>query len=126
MSKTDTISLVCQYPNSLLRDNGYSNDGAALSLQTSYDKAVAEGANPRIMLINSPSNPTGQTFSASAILEITKFCREHNIALISDEIYSDLTFDERDQTTPCTKENFGTGPMILTGGMSKVISSALD
>lgn len=75
------------------------------------------------MLINSPSNPTGQTFSAAALLEITKFCKEHNITLISDEIYADLTFNDENQTTPCTKENFNRGPMIMTGGMSKVRSS---
>lgn len=77
------------------------------------------------MLVNSPSNPTGQTFSAAALLEITKFCREHDITLISDEIYADLTFDEENQATPCTKENFNQGPMIMTGGMSKVRNPAI-
>ncbi|KAI7264260.1 hypothetical protein KC345_g8877 [Hortaea werneckii] len=95
----------------------------ALSLQASYDQALAEGASPRIMLINSPSNPTGQTSSAAALLGITEFCRAHNITLISDEIYSDLTFHEQDRTTPCAGENFNLGPMILTGGMSKTYSA---
>ncbi|KAI7082020.1 hypothetical protein KC356_g8712 [Hortaea werneckii] len=96
---------------------------SALSLQTAYNRAVAEGASPGIMLINSPSNPTGQTFSPAALLEITEFCRAHNIILISDEIYSDLTFHENDRTTPCTEENFILGPMILTSGMSKTYSA---
>ncbi|GAB1741830.1 hypothetical protein NU219Hw_g7236t1 [Hortaea werneckii] len=75
------------------------------------------------MLINSPSNPTGQSFSATELLRITGFCRAKNITLTSDEIYSDLTFHEEDRTTPCTKENFNLGRMILTGGMSKTYSA---
>jgi aspartate aminotransferase len=87
----------------------------------SFDRAVEEGAKPRIMLINSPSNPTGQAFSQATLDEITGFCRDNGITLISDEIYADLTFDEKDRTTPCSKENFDAGRMIMTGGLSKVI-----
>lgn len=72
------------------------------------------------MLINSPSNPTGQTFSHTTLREITDFCRDNSITLISDEIYADLTFDEKDQATPCSKENFDAGRTIMTGGLSKV------
>jgi aspartate aminotransferase len=90
------------------------------SLQASFNRAIEEGAKPRIMLINSPSNPTGQTFSHSTLHEITNFCRDNSITLISDEIYADLTFDEKDRTTPCSKENFDAGRMIMTGGLSKV------
>lgn len=93
---------------------------AGSSLQTSFDRAVAEGAKPRIMLINSPSNPTGQTFSQAALDEITGICRDNGITLISDEIYADLTFDEKDRTTPCSKENFDAGHIIMTCGLSKV------
>jgi len=91
------------------------------SLQTSFNRAVAEGAKPRIMLINSPSNPTGQTFSHATLHEITSFCRDNSITLISDDIYADLTFDEKNRTTPCSQENFNAGRMIMTGGLSKVI-----
>ena len=87
----------------------------------SFDRAVEEGAKPRIMLINSPSNPTGQAFSQATLDEITGFCRDNSITLISDEIYADLTFDEKNRTTPCSQENFNAGRMIMTGGLSKVI-----
>jgi aspartate aminotransferase len=73
------------------------------------------------MLINSPSNPTGQIFSQATLDEVTGFCRDKGIILISDEIYADLTFDEKAWTTPCSKENFDAGRMIMTGGLSKVM-----
>jgi aspartate aminotransferase len=103
-------------------DNYDTDKLAGSSLQTSFDRAVEEGARPRIMLINSPSNPTGQAFSQTTLHEITSFCRDNSITLISDEIYADLTFDEKDRTTPCSKENFDAGCMIMTGGLSKVSS----
>jgi aspartate aminotransferase len=106
----------------LRRCNGYgTNKLAESSLQMSFDRAVEEGAKPRIMLINSPSNPTGQTFSQAPLHEITSFCRDNGITLISDEIYADLTFDEKDRTTPCSRANFNSGHMIMTGGLSKGI-----
>lgn len=72
------------------------------------------------MLINSPSNPTGQAFSESAMDAIAAFCRDHNICLISDEIYSDIAFDKQVSVSACAAERFAAGPMILTGGLSKV------
>ena len=41
------------------------------------------------MLINNPSNPTGQVFPEATVDMIAKFCRQYSITLISDEIYSD-------------------------------------
>jgi aspartate aminotransferase len=96
-------------------DKYRADKSTASSLQTAFNRAVEERAKPRIMLINSPSNPTGQTFSHSTLREITDFCRDNSITLISDEIYADLTFDEKDWTTPCSKENFDTGRIIMTG-----------
>lgn len=70
------------------------------------------------MLVNSPSNPTGQAFSQQDIDIITTFCRRHNITLISDEIYADINFSENHGATPCSASQFN--EKILTGGLSKV------
>lgn len=91
------------------------------SLQSTYDLAVAAGGDPRVMLINSPSNPTGQAFSRDTIETITRFCLKNGITLISDEIYSDICFDgSSDNVSPCDSGRFDVGQMILTGGLSKV------
>ena len=67
------------------------------------------------MLVNSPSNPTGQIFSKDTTAMIASFCREHDIILISDEIYSDISFGHA-TASPFSK----TDNTILTGGLSKV------
>ncbi|MCY2979738.1 MAG: pyridoxal phosphate-dependent aminotransferase [Planctomycetota bacterium] len=46
----------------------------------------------KMVLFNSPGNPTGVTASLEEIEGLAKLCAEKNIALISDEIYSGFHF----------------------------------
>ncbi|MDP2911100.1 MAG: pyridoxal phosphate-dependent aminotransferase [Candidatus Omnitrophota bacterium] len=47
----------------------------------------------KIVIINSPSNPTGSIYSRDELLEIGKLCAEREILIISDEIYEKIIFD---------------------------------
>jgi aspartate aminotransferase len=92
-------------------------------LENSYEAAIIAGGNPRIMLINSPSNPTGQTFSAENLKVIVDFCKAKRVLLISDEIYSDINFDDNSSSaSPLQQANQDvlTSPIVVTGGLSKV------
>ncbi|KAL4893100.1 pyridoxal phosphate-dependent transferase [Aspergillus ambiguus] len=94
------------------------------ALIAAYDKAVSEGANPRIMLVNSPSNPTGHVFSAECVQTIKLFCKSKGIVLITDEIYSDICFDETQKTISAFDSNLDESEtVILTGGLSKTYSA---
>ncbi|KAL7931376.1 pyridoxal phosphate-dependent transferase [Trichoderma chlorosporum] len=93
------------------------------SLEAAFARGISEGANPRIMLINSPSNPTGQAYNLHTINIITTFCQRHNITLISDEIYSDIIFSENCCATPCSGSQFNDSQKILTSGLSKTYSA---
>ena len=46
----------------------------------------------RTLLLNSPHNPTGATLSAEAIAEIGAVCREHDLWIVSDEVYEAMTY----------------------------------
>src|SRR5215470_12989927 len=46
----------------------------------------------RVIWINSPHNPTGAVFTADEIAGIAEVCREHDLWLLSDEVYEDLAF----------------------------------
>lgn len=48
----------------------------------------------RMILFNSPANPTGATASQQEIRELAALAAERDIALISDEIYNRFTYDE--------------------------------
>lgn len=46
----------------------------------------------KAVIINSPSNPTGMTYSEKELLAIGEVCLEHNLLIISDEIYEKITY----------------------------------
>jgi aspartate aminotransferase len=47
----------------------------------------------RLIIINSPSNPTGAVMTPEEIDEVGSIAAEHDIYLLSDEIYARLVFD---------------------------------
>ncbi len=47
----------------------------------------------KLILMNSPSNPTGGVMTKSEIEEVAEIAEEHDIYLLSDEIYSKMTYD---------------------------------
>jgi arginine:pyruvate transaminase len=46
----------------------------------------------RVLLMNSPSNPTGAVFSRDTVRAIGKVCREHDLWIVSDEVYATMTY----------------------------------
>jgi len=51
--------------------------------------------NPRtkVLVLNSPNNPTGGVLSRSAIREIAALARERDLWVLADEIYGELVYD---------------------------------
>ncbi len=47
----------------------------------------------KLLVLNLPCNPTGGTCSRAQLEAIAKFCVEKDLLVISDEIYSELTFE---------------------------------
>lgn len=47
----------------------------------------------KLLIINSPSNPTGMIYSKKELQDIAKICLKHKIFVISDEIYEKLIYD---------------------------------
>ena len=47
----------------------------------------------KILILNNPNNPTGLLYDELELEEIADVCREQNIAVISDEIYAQTTFN---------------------------------
>ncbi|MEO1525632.1 MAG: aminotransferase class I/II-fold pyridoxal phosphate-dependent enzyme [Planctomycetota bacterium] len=56
---------------------------------------IAAAITPRtkMILLNSPANPTGITASAEQLEAVAKLAQEKEIALVSDEIYSRFQYD---------------------------------
>jgi len=54
---------------------------------------AAIGPRARVLLLNSPHNPTGRVFSLDELSAIAQACIEHDLVCISDEVYEHLVYD---------------------------------
>lgn len=72
----------------------------------------------KALLIGYPNNPTGAVMAKDDLLKIAAFAEKHDLIVISDEIYSDLTYGGMEHTAfsslPGMKER-----TILLNGFSK-------
>ncbi len=48
----------------------------------------------KLILINTPHNPTGKLFSRAELQMIANLCQQHDVVAISDEVYEHIVFDE--------------------------------
>ncbi len=78
------------------------------------EKAVT--AKTRLILINSPNNPTGSVYTKKFLKELAAFCRMRSIWVISDEIYEKLIFDGKKHYTIA---KYLPEKTILINGVSK-------
>ncbi|MBW1740827.1 MAG: pyridoxal phosphate-dependent aminotransferase [Deltaproteobacteria bacterium] len=49
----------------------------------------------KLLILNSPSNPTGSVYTQSELEALAEVILRHNIWVVSDEIYEKLIFDDR-------------------------------
>lgn len=69
--------------------------GTELSKEA-FERALAEqktlGRRVRAVLFSSPNNPVGTVYQPDAVKGLIEFCMEHDLELISDEIYAQTVF----------------------------------
>ena len=74
----------------------------------------------RLLILNSPSNPTGSTFTAAEIEAVAEACRQRGIAVLSDELYEIFVYD-----APHVSIKRFLGPeSLLVGGFTKAYGMA--
>lgn len=58
-------------------------------------EAIERAVTPRskVLVLNFPTNPTGGTMTREELLKIAEVVQRHNLLVITDEIYSELTFE---------------------------------
>jgi len=68
----------------------YAKDNFAL---TAAALRAAWQPGAKMLMLNLPCNPTGGTCDRAQLEAIAAFCREKDLLVLTDEIYSELTFD---------------------------------
>lgn len=94
-----------QYP--LLYDHGWILDFQGL----------AEAAGPRVraVVVVNPNNPTGSFLKKCELELLTRFCRDRDIAVISDEVFSDFAFRPDPQRVETLCGGAGVTAFCLSG-----------
>ncbi len=61
---------------------------------TAEDVKSAITARTKAIILSFPTNPTGATLGAAEVAKIARLCVEHDLLVITDEIYSELTYTD--------------------------------
>ena len=78
--------------------------GVPVKIETSIDnefsldaQQIADKITPKTkaILLNFPCNPTGATLNNEQMTEISKLAVKHDLIVLTDEIYSELTYEQR-------------------------------
>jgi aspartate aminotransferase len=62
-------------------------------MPAALELAIKENPCAKVLILNSPSNPTGAVYSREELSAIADICVKHNILVVSDEIYERLVYD---------------------------------
>lgn len=76
----------------------------------------------RLIIINSPSNPTGSMMSPDELMEIAKIAEEHDVYLLSDEIYGRMVFGEPDKFFSVGIHDACKDRTVIINGFSKAFA----
>lgn len=73
----------------------------------------------RLLLLNSPGNPTGVVLTNAELRDLVDLCQHRGIVLISDEIYDAFTFSDALEDGRCPSPARMTQDMLLIRGFGK-------
>jgi len=60
---------------------------------TAEDLEASITPHSRVLLLNSPHNPTGAVLEAGELAKIGAVCQKHDLWIVADEVYEELVFD---------------------------------
>jgi len=70
----------------------------------------------RVILLNSPHNPTGMVFTREELQLVADIAIEHNLIVISDEVYEHLVFDGLEHTPIATLPGMRERTITISSG----------
>jgi aspartate/methionine/tyrosine aminotransferase len=57
------------------------------------EAAAAFGPRTRVLLLNSPHNPTGKVFTRDELTTLAELCQQWDVVAVTDEVYERIVFD---------------------------------
>lgn len=74
------------------------------------------------IVLNYPSNPVGSVYTVENLAQIGKLAVEHNLYIVSDEMYEKLVYDGYKHTSIASIDNTFKERTIISNGVSKAYS----
>ena len=78
------------------------------------EEAKEEISDANLVVVNTPSNPTGRMLTKRQAKKIGDFCEDNDTFLVSDEVYHRLSFDREHNSPAAYAEN-----SVIIGSVSK-------
>ena len=94
-------------PVATRKEDGFSLKPNALS--------AAITSKTKIVMLNFPTNPTGAVASREDLEGIAKLCVKHDLIVLSDEIYSELRYNEEEHVSIATLPGMRDRTILLHG-----------
>ncbi|OJG26401.1 aromatic amino acid aminotransferase [Enterococcus columbae DSM 7374 = ATCC 51263] len=92
-----------------------SDNGFVLSPETLEQALIQHQDKVKAVILNYPSNPTGVTYTREEVKALAEVLKKYEVFVISDEIYSELTYDG----THVSIAEYLREQTILINGLSK-------
>ena len=90
--------------------------GYRMTAQDLQDACKRSKSRQKLLVLNSPCNPTGAVYSPGELQDIAAVARRHDVVVISDEIYAEITFARGRYTSIAA---FCPERTLVTTGLSK-------
>jgi succinyldiaminopimelate transaminase len=74
---------------------------------------MTSAKTPKLLWLNSPSNPTGQVLGHEHLAKVVRWARQHGVVVASDECYAELDWRDPDMGTGDRLTRAGAVPSIL-------------
>lgn len=101
-------------PVPLRMDQGFALQPDAL------EAAITPGS--RVLLLNTPHNPTGAVLTRETIDALGEICIKHNLWIVCDEVYENLTFGSAEFASPLSNPGLR-ARTIVTSSISKTFAA---
>jgi aspartate aminotransferase len=114
VSYPDMVRLVGAVPVAVTPE-----DGSFIPRIEDIEQVV--GSYTKLVIVNSPNNPSGAVYPESFIADVVDFCERRGLWLIMDDIYHRLIFDGRKPLNPYdyAKDRSENSKLIVVNGVSK-------
>ena len=95
---------------------------AARPFDTPKDLEKVFSDRTKVVLLNSPNNPTGAVYSRNELFAIAEYLEDKDVVIIADEIYEKIVYDGNVHVSIAAYSDKIKNKTVIVNGVSKAFS----